>query len=310
MQKENKIDIKQHELAEVDYIEGMAYKDIAEKYNISINTVKSWKTRYKWKRYKKFCTQKSIKDTKDLKGSIKKTDTIKDENKKTLNQGKEESIEIIDKQELFCLYYVKSFNATKAYMKAYNVSYASAAPLASKLLRNDKIKKRITALKQNKLNRELLSEDDIVQKYIDIAFADITDFVEFGQEEKPVMAMYGPVMVKDDKTGDKVMLTEMVNVINLKESHEVDGTLISEVKQGRDGASIKLPDRMKALEWLANHMDLATERQKAEIQKLKAEVQRIGGESNGSNVDDFLKAIKPSEEDIKELFNGEKNEEE
>lgn len=28
----------------------MKYKDIASKYNVSINTVKSWKQRYKWNR--------------------------------------------------------------------------------------------------------------------------------------------------------------------------------------------------------------------------------------------------------------------
>lgn len=33
-----------------DYASGMKYKDIADKYNISINTVKSWKRRLKWKR--------------------------------------------------------------------------------------------------------------------------------------------------------------------------------------------------------------------------------------------------------------------
>ena len=38
------------ELALLDYREGMKYKDIAEKYNVSINTVKSWKKRHKWTR--------------------------------------------------------------------------------------------------------------------------------------------------------------------------------------------------------------------------------------------------------------------
>ncbi|MEH7236765.1 phage terminase small subunit [Bacillus sp. JJ1562] len=37
-------------LAEKDYVKGMKYKDIAEKYGVTINTVKSWKTRYKWSR--------------------------------------------------------------------------------------------------------------------------------------------------------------------------------------------------------------------------------------------------------------------
>lgn len=37
-----------------DYVLGMTYKNIAEKYEVSINTVKSWKKRYKWTRS---CTQ-------------------------------------------------------------------------------------------------------------------------------------------------------------------------------------------------------------------------------------------------------------
>ncbi|MBY0122166.1 phage terminase small subunit [Bacillus sp. S/N-304-OC-R1] len=36
--------------AEKDYVKGMKYKDIAEKYGVSLNTVKSWKTRYQWSR--------------------------------------------------------------------------------------------------------------------------------------------------------------------------------------------------------------------------------------------------------------------
>ena len=35
-----------YELAELDYKAGMKYKDIAEKYGVTVNTVKSWKQRY------------------------------------------------------------------------------------------------------------------------------------------------------------------------------------------------------------------------------------------------------------------------
>ncbi len=45
-----------HESAKQDYMSGMKYKDIAEKYGVSLNTVKSWKKRYSWDR--KGCTQK------------------------------------------------------------------------------------------------------------------------------------------------------------------------------------------------------------------------------------------------------------
>lgn len=50
---------EKYELAEQDYMSGMKYKDIAEKYEVSINTVKSWKKRYNWDR--KGCTQKKKK---------------------------------------------------------------------------------------------------------------------------------------------------------------------------------------------------------------------------------------------------------
>lgn len=51
------------DLAYKDYLAGMKYKDIAEKYNVSLNTVKSWKTRNSWNRKEgaqseKVCTQK------------------------------------------------------------------------------------------------------------------------------------------------------------------------------------------------------------------------------------------------------------
>lgn len=42
------------EQAEADYVAGLKYKEIAEKYGVSLNTVKSWKTRYGWQ---KVCTQ-------------------------------------------------------------------------------------------------------------------------------------------------------------------------------------------------------------------------------------------------------------
>ena len=44
---------EKHIEAEKDYINGMKYKDIADKYGVSEATVKSWKTRYGWIREKK-----------------------------------------------------------------------------------------------------------------------------------------------------------------------------------------------------------------------------------------------------------------
>ena len=274
------------ELAYQDYLKGMKYKEIAEKYGVTINTVKSWKTRYKWSKdgkksvhtkTKKVCTQKSNE-------SNAKKEAIAEAVGQVI-----ENAELTDKQRLFCLYYVKCFNATKAYKKAYGCSYETAMTEGSKTLRNPKMKEEIIRLKQNRLNREMLDESDIFQKYMDIAFSDATDFVEFGQEDVPVMAVYGPVQVKDEETGEKKTLTKRVNVVRFKDSSEVDGTLIAEVKQGKDGASIKLPDRMKALEWLAEHMYMATEEQRARIENIKAKTEQIKGSGQDETEDKVTK---------------------
>ncbi|EKN67481.1 phage terminase small subunit [Schinkia azotoformans] len=47
-------------LAEKDYVKGMKYKDIAEKYEVSLNTVKSWKKRYGWNRERGAPSEKGV----------------------------------------------------------------------------------------------------------------------------------------------------------------------------------------------------------------------------------------------------------
>lgn len=93
---------------------------------------------------------------------------------------------------------------------------------------------------------------------MDIAFADINDFVDISA---------GFVTAKDG----------------------IDGTIVSEVSNTQSGVKIKLADRMKALQWLTDHMDLATEKQKAEIALLKAKVQTDDGEEIAD--DGFLDAL-------------------
>ncbi|MFR4134233.1 MAG: terminase small subunit [Anaerobutyricum hallii] len=237
--------------------------EIANQLKISSGTVRGWKSKDKWTEKMNGTFQTNTE--RSIQKKNKKKKVVVEEVDKVMKND-----ELTDKQRLFCIYYVKCFNATKAYQKAYECSYETAMANGYKMLRNTQIKSEIHNLKQTRLNREFLTEEDIFQKYIDIAFADITDFLEFTTEEVPVMSMYGPVKVENSETGQKEILKERSNVVRFKDSSMVDGTIISEVKQGRDGASIKLADRMKALQWLSEHMDLATEEQKARIGVLKA----------------------------------------
>lgn len=252
------------------YKQGLKLVEIANQLGVAEGTVRSWKNRYKW-----------AGDNATLQRS--KRNVAK--NSKTLIKNKESPVahevesvmkntELTDKQQLFCIYYIRCFNATKAYQKAYGCNYTTAMSEGSKHLRNPKIKEEIFRLKQERLNREFLSEADIFQKYMDIAFADITDYVEFGNGS-----------FNDPETGEEVSYS----FVNLKDSKTVDGTIVSEVSKGREGAKIKLADRMKALQWLTDHMDLATDKQKAEIALLRAKVQTDDSEKIAD--DGFLEAL-------------------
>lgn len=269
-------ELQTYELAELDYMNGMKYKDIAEKYNVSINTVKSWKQRYKWNKDGARTKEKSM-HTKTKKVCTQRI-AVAEEVESVMDNN-----ELNDKQRLFCLYYVKCFNATKAYMKAYQCSYEIALSVAYRMLENVGVRKQIEELKKTRLNREMLDVNDVFQKYMDIAFADITDYADFGTES----------FTYTDKQGEEQ--EAQASYVRLKSSNMVDGTIISEVKMGKDGASVKLNDRMKALQWLTDHMELATEEQRAKIAVLKM---RANADTVDEIEDDgFIEALKGSVEE-------------
>lgn len=255
------------------YKQGLKLVEIASQLGIAEGTVRSWKNRYKWDG-DNATLQKN-------KRNVAKNNKPPRKNKKSPVAHEVESVmkntELNDKQQLFCIYYIRCFNATKAYQKAYGCDYTTAMVNGSQLLRNPKVKDEILRLKQERLNREFLSESDIFQKYMDIAFADVTDFVEFGNEEMDVFL----------DTGERKTIT--VSYVNIKNNADVDGTIISEVSKGKDGVKVKLADRMKALQWLTDHMDLATDKQKAEIALLRAKVQTDDSEEIAD--DGFLEAL-------------------
>ena len=68
------------DLAFEDYCAGMKYKDIAEKYNINLSTIKSWASRY-WKKLQPNTKKVATKEVKKL--QLKKLKSCNLENPKT-----------------------------------------------------------------------------------------------------------------------------------------------------------------------------------------------------------------------------------
>lgn len=258
-------------------------KDIATQLGVKDAQIRKWKSQDKWEEKLKGTLPKNKRNVIN-----KKTDI----NKQAINEDIESVLKndkLTEKQKLFCIYYIENFNATKAYQRAYECSYATAMSEGSKSLRNPKIKieiDRLTneCLEEQKINSKLLSKR-LWKKYIDIAFADITDYLEFNSKE--VQGEYG---------------TYTKNTISLKNSDEVDGSLISEISEGKDGIKIKLQDKMKALQWLSDRMDLlpTSVKTKLDIEMLKLEVEMNKHDNTQEEVenDGFIEALNNATDEV------------
>lgn len=213
--------------------------------------IQFFKIKDKWEeRFKK--TQKKAK----VKISEEQTNVVKN------LTNKEERINQIDdilnnsgipeQWQLFVMFYLQNFNAnTSARLAGYDNKSKS---VAFNILNDERTKKTIKAVKKVMEEDIYITAKDIISEYIRIAFADMTDYVEFDKYE-----------------------------VKLKNSQDVDGRLITEVKQGRDGVTIKLADKMKAIERLEKLFDaipdrkLLLEQEKFKFTKQLAEDQTKSG---------------------------------
>lgn len=213
----------------------ISLKDLAEKHGISPGTLRSRKNREKWQK-------RGSPDDATQHVTQRKNVATK---KKVAPKAKEilRETDLEDWEEVFCLEYLKHFNKTKAYHKARpDVTYGSASVEGSRMFGKPKIQKRLAELKQARNEQLFLEGADIDEQWAKQAFADVSDFVEFGTETQAVL----------DDDGN---LQEVIkNYVRFRNADEVDGSLIQEVKMGRDGPVIKLYDKQKAMQELQKRL--------------------------------------------------------
>ena len=269
------IDDETKQQAKELWLQGKKYREISEITGIKESSIKSLASRI-WKKEKLQPNKKKV-ATKvavaDRDKGPPKTELLPEEIE-TLNNE-----ELTEKQRLFCLYYVRWFNATKAYRKVYDCDYTTAMTNGSMLLRNTKIQEHIQAIKDAKIKQAMYTAEDFFQKMMDIAYSDVTDFLSFGRRI-------------NEETGLEY------NYVDFLDSSEVDGTLIQEVKKGKDGCSIKLVRKEFALKWLDKHYSEATDLQKAQIEQLRAQTEKLKADNQEEEIiedDGFLDAIKGAE---------------
>lgn len=109
-------------------------------------------------------------------------------------------------------------------MKAYNCTYNTAHTEGYKKLAKPCVKKEIERLKEIKRQQVICSEEDIVDLHMRIAYADMGDYAD----------------IKN-------------NTLKFRDSQYTDTSLIKEIKQGKDGISIKLEDKKHSLDFLERY---------------------------------------------------------
>lgn len=248
------------------YKKGESLKDIATTFGVSVSGIRNWKRRYNW----------------DGKNATPKTSV---EITEPLN----------DNQRLFCEYYADNRNATQAYVNAYGASRVSANTLGPRLLSDIRIRSYVEELLRLKREAIMLEADDIVEKYMKIAFSNITDFVEFGAR----------AVVEPNENGEMVVVGEE-NFIILKSSAEVDGGLVAKISKSKDSVFIQLEDRQKALDWLAKYFNMfPQDKFKQEYDNKRFELQERaivlqenkaqGGADESNELEKLLEGLKTDE---------------
>lgn len=262
--KKNPLSDKAYEM----YKQGMKLVDIAAELDVPPGTVRRWKSTHGW-------------DSERSGSRSERSDKEKAEKKPVVDDGTKETLQNNDltpEQQMFCIYYSRTFNATQSYLNAFRCNYDTANAEGYKLLVKPCVRAEIERLKEIKRQQIVAGADDIVELQMRIAFADMGNYLSFGQKE-----------ITDPDTGENFM----VSTFDLKESGNTDTQLIHEVKRGKDGVSVKLADKQKAIDWLTKYFLMHPEsKYKAEYERKRAEVKDNSGEEilkNMQTIADILK---------------------
>lgn len=243
------------EKAKKDYMAGLKYKDICQKYDLSMNTLKSWVKRYNWA----------------------------DERK---NKGKKGA-------------HKKKRGAPKGNKNAVGNRGGPGGPPGNKKAEKHGFFSKYLPEETLNILQEINEKDPL-----DILWENIT--IQYAAIVRAQKIMY--VRDREDKTIEKVGYRK--------------GKVVGEeweVQQAWDKQATFLKAQSRAMSELRNMIAkydemlrscLATEEQKLRIEKLKAEISSIKGDSeeNQHTIKDFIRATTIPPDEVTELFEGEEGE--
>lgn len=211
--------------------------------------------------------------------------------------------DLTEQEKMFVLLFARSCNMSHSARIAFDMPDASmlaCEDVAYSLLARADIRDAVTKAKKIKWEHALAATPDLVEYNMRIAFANMTEFVTWGTEE--VLADVDKAVVHKDGQGTlDIEPTRTRNYMLFKQSHGVDGQLVNKVSLSKDGASIELLDKQKAIDWLSKYFEVFPQdarladfqARKLELELLKAQAAFAGTtqEQRDASTDDFIQAL-------------------
>lgn len=223
-------------------------REIAKLLGVDEKKIATWKIRDNWK-----CstTEKKnvVQQNKKCSTTKPKEELISDEDKDFEWVGEEDGL--TDRQRNFCYCYMQSLNAFQAAVKAgYSPSYGKTH--VYKLLEKASVKNFLYKLKEQQRQEFLISQEKILNRHVQVALSDITDYFNEDGSLKPLS--------------------------------EVDGSLVRKIKiikkDGFESAEIQLIEKCPSLAWLTKHAGLDPDTNIAK-ERLEIEKDKVYGTDNG-----------------------------
>lgn len=145
-------------------------------------------------------------------------------------------IKLNDRQELFCLEYMKDLNATQAAIRA-GYSENTAANIGFENLRKPNIQNRISELLEERNNAVKVDAQYVLKRLLEIDQMDVKDILNDDGTIKPILEW--PKSWRTTLSG--MDITELSN----------DGDIEAILKK------VKWPDKVRNLELLGKHVDVS-----------------------------------------------------
>ncbi len=151
---------------------------------------------------------------------------------------------LTDKQELFAKEYIVDLNATQAAIRA-GYSENTARQMGAENLSKPVIQERIQQLMDERSKRTEITADMVLREYAKLGFSNIADYLKVEEKEFETESGMRSVKVVD------IFETDLIDRSKLD--------AVAEIKQTKEGISLKLHDKKGALDSIARHLGMFTD---------------------------------------------------